>query len=61
MSKKGKSKDDAWWAKHFPSAHARDAADKAIDQLDPKEPMTVFLDTWFEAYIAAGGKTTLKP
>ena len=54
-----KSSDAAWFAKHFPTARARDAADKAIDALDPKEPMTTFLDVWIAAYIAAGGKPKL--
>jgi hypothetical protein len=54
-------KDDAWFAKHFPSAHARDVADKAVDALDPSLPMTAFLDAWLAAYLAAGGKTRLKP
>lgn len=49
-------KDDAWFTKHFPTAHARDAADREIDRLDVKEPMTKYLDTWIAAYIAAGGR-----
>jgi hypothetical protein len=52
-------KDDAWFAKHFPNAKAREAADKAIDKLDSREPMTTYLDTWIEAYIKAGGKTKI--
>ena len=58
MSKK--QDDAAWFAKHFPTAHARDAADKAIDPLDTKEPMSKFLDVWIAAYLAAGGKTPYK-
>jgi hypothetical protein len=53
-------KDDAWFAKHFPSAAARAKADATIDRLDPQEPMTTFLDAWIRAYIDAGGKTKLK-
>ncbi len=60
MSKKKARDDAAWWAKHFPTVAAREAADKAIDQLDPKEPMTTFLDTWVTAYVQAGGKTSIK-
>lgn len=52
-------KDDAWFAKHFPNAKAREAADKAIDKIDPTEPMTTYLDTWIAAYLAAGGKTKI--
>ena len=54
-------RDEAWFAKHFPNARARDAADKAIDLIDPKEPMTTFLDAWVAAYVRAGGKTKLLP
>lgn len=39
----------------FPTAHAREAADKAIDALPATEPMTTYLDTWIAAYRAAGG------
>jgi hypothetical protein len=53
-------KDDEWFAKNFPSAHARSDADKVIDKLDPNLPMTAFIDAWIAAYIAAGGRTTLK-
>jgi len=45
----------------FPTAHARAAADKAIDDIDPALPMTAFLDAWIAAYLAAGGKTALVP
>jgi hypothetical protein len=47
-------------AKNFWSPNARDKADQAVDKLDPQLPMTVFLDTWIAAYIAAGGQTRLK-
>ena len=40
---KRRVKDDAaWWAENFPAAHARAAADKAIDMIDPSLPMTAF-------------------
>ena len=55
-----KTTDAAWVAKNFPTARARDVADKAIDGLDPSEPMTKHLDVWIAAYIASGGKTKLK-
>ncbi len=60
--KKPKKKDveAAWWAKNFPTVAARDAADRAVDKLDPKEPMTKYLDTWIVEYIKAGGKTDIK-
>ena len=54
---KRRAKDDTvWWAKNFPTAHARTAADRAIDSLDPTLPMTTFLDEWVKAYAAAGGR-----
>jgi hypothetical protein len=58
--KKKKLKDEEWFAKHFPTAHARDAADKAVDALDPTSPMTTYIDVWIAAYIKAGGKTEIK-
>jgi LPS sulfotransferase NodH len=48
-------KDDEWFAKNFPTPHAREAADRAIDKLDPSLPMTAFIDAWIAAYLAAGG------
>ncbi len=39
----------------FPTKHARDAADKAIDDLDVHEPMHVYLDTWIRVYRESGG------
>lgn len=54
-------KDEAWIVKHFPDKRARDMADQAIEPLDPKLPMTAYLDAWFIAYLKAGGKTKLKP
>jgi len=56
-----KKEEAAWWAKNFPSAAAREAADKAVDAVDPKESMTTFLDVWLAAYVRAGGKTKHKP
>lgn len=43
-------------ATRFPSAHARAAADLAIDALPVSAPMTTYLDTWIAAYKAAGGR-----
>lgn len=61
MKKKAKKDEEAaWWAKNFPTVAARDAADRAVDKLDPREPMTTFLDTWVIEYIKAGGKTDIK-
>jgi hypothetical protein len=54
MSKK--DEDAAWFAKHFPTARARAAADAAINALDPRLSMTAFLDHWIAAYTAAGGQ-----
>ena len=50
-------KDDAWFAKHFPTTQARAKADEAIDKVDPKE--ATFLDVWITEYIQADGKTKL--
>ena len=61
MSKAKKKDDAAWFAKHFPTTHARDAADRAVAALDAHLPMTTFLDVWIAAYIKAGGKTSIKP
>jgi hypothetical protein len=47
--------DEEQLRQKYPSKVARDKADKAIDSIDPREPMTVFLDTWLAAYRAAGG------
>jgi len=55
-----KQTDAAWFHKHFPTSSAREAADEAVDALDPREPMTTFLDAWISAYISAGGRTKLK-
>jgi hypothetical protein len=51
-------RDDEWFHKHFPTARARDAADKAIDKMDVAEPMHAFLDAWVAAYRVAGGLTS---
>ena len=56
-----KQQDDDWLRKNFPTVHARDAADKAIDKIDVDQPMHVFLDTWVATYLAAGGRTTYDP
>jgi hypothetical protein len=50
----------AWYREHFPSSHARDAADEAIDTIDISLPMRTFIDAWIAAYIKAGGKTTFR-
>jgi hypothetical protein len=44
----------------FPNARARKAADEAIDKLDPKLPMTAFLDAWEAAYLASCGKSPFR-
>lgn len=49
--------DKIWMQSHFPTTHAREAADRAVDRLDPSLPMTAFLDAWVAAYIRAGGRT----
>jgi hypothetical protein len=46
--------------KRFPNSPARFAADKAIDGLDAKLPMTEYIDTWYAAYVAAGGSVKVK-
>lgn len=52
---KQKKKKD-WLEQKFPTARAREAADKAIEPLASSLPMTEFIDTWYIAYVAAGGK-----
>jgi len=54
-------RDDEWFQKNFPTSHARDIADKAIDKIDVTEPLHVFLDAWLAAYLAAGGRTRFDP
>jgi hypothetical protein len=44
----------------FPNARARKVADEAIDKLDPKLPMTAYLDAFESAYVAAGGKSPFR-
>lgn len=39
----------------WPTRHARDAADKAIDALPETAPMTEYIDVWLAAYRSAGG------
>ena len=39
----------------FPTKHARELADKAIDDLAEDAAMTVYIDTWLAVYRAAGG------
>ena len=51
--------EELWFKKHFPTVAACNAADQAIDHLDPTLPMTVYLDTWLAAYVKAGGKTKI--
>jgi hypothetical protein len=45
---------------HFPTVQAREKADEAIDKLSENEPMSVYIDTWLAAYVAAGGRTEIK-
>jgi hypothetical protein len=51
-------KDLAKLKKRFPSAHARVAADKAVDHLPPNAPMSTYTDLWIASYRKAGGKET---
>lgn len=44
----------------FPNARARAFADEAIDKLDPKLPMTVFLDAWEAAYFKIAKKSPFR-
>jgi len=44
----------------FPNAAARKAADDAIDRLDPKLPMTAFLDAWEAAYFGIAKKSPFR-
>ena len=39
----------------FPTARARDAADRAVDELPLTAPMTAFVDKWIEVYRKVGG------
>jgi hypothetical protein len=48
-------KDARAMKERFPTARAREAADRAVDELPVTEPMTRFVDVWLEAYRAAGG------
>lgn len=57
MAKVGPKKDrNLEVEKRFPTVAARKAADAAIDKLDVKAPMTEYIDTWYAAYVAAGGR-----
>jgi hypothetical protein len=47
--------------KLYPNARARRAADEAIDQLDPKLPMTAFLDAWDQAYFDVAKESPFRP
>ena len=49
-------KDREWFRHRFPSAHARYAADKAVDALSNNALMRDHIDTWILSYRAAGGK-----
>jgi len=53
-------KDDDHFVKCFPTPHARDKADRATDTLSPTQPMTDYIDCWYAAYVAAGGKVNIK-
>lgn len=41
--------------RRFPTKHAREKADDAIDALPETAPMHVYIDTWLATYRAAGG------
>ena len=49
-------KDREALRKRFPTAHARWAADKAVDALAPNAPMSTFVDQWLASYRKAGGR-----
>lgn len=51
-------KDNAKLKKRFPSAHARQAADKAVDHLPANAQMSAYIDVWIKSYRQAGGKET---
>ena len=55
-----RKQDERWFARHFPTSHAREAADLAVDALPATASMQEYLDAWFAAYIAAGGRTDFK-
>ena len=56
--KQKKKKDEV--ELRFPTARAREIADKAIEGLDAKLPMSAFIDTWYIAYTEAGGRVVGK-
>lgn len=43
----------------YPDRRARMAADAAIDGLSVDEPMLVYIITWENAYLEAGGRVVL--
>lgn len=47
--------EERWFAARFPTVHARETADKAIDNLGD-EKMSKYIDVWLAAYRAAGGR-----
>ena len=49
-------KDREALRKRFPTAQARQMADKAIDHLTADAPMSTYVDLWIASYRAAGGK-----
>ncbi len=53
---KSKKRDEEWVKRYFPSTFARNLADEAIDKLSVDNPMSVYIDTWYAAYTAAGGR-----
>lgn len=44
----------------FPNAKGRAAADASTDKLDPKLPMTSFLDAWEDAYFKVVGSSPFR-
>ena len=44
----------------FPNARARAVADAVVDKLDPKLPMTSFLDAWEAAYYGIAKKSPFR-
>jgi hypothetical protein len=55
------SAEDRWFARHFPTIRARDAADRTIDAMPVSASMADYLDAWLGAYVAAGGMTDVVP
>jgi hypothetical protein len=55
MTARTEKTDEAWLRRHYPTRHAREAADVAIDALPNEATMAAHIDAWIAAYRAAGG------